>query len=109
MKNDNLIEIVDKRIAKCSELLKSKGEHYSRKDRYSNFFKGAGILGVSPEEACIGYAVKHIESIVTMSQDATKDIFHTEDEWDEKLNDMHNYLFLLEGLINLRLGGELNG
>jgi len=109
MNNDNLDFIIKNRIEKCSKLLQSKGEHYSRKDRYSNFYKGAGILGVSPEEACIGYMVKHIESIVTMSQDATKGVFHSDEAWDEKLNDTHNYLFLLEGLINLRMEDKDNG
>ena len=57
----------------------------------------------TPEEALLDLAVKHEVSIDDIVEDIKAGIFPTKELLDEKFNDAHNYLHLLEGLIQERL------
>lgn len=99
MTSDEFDDLVAKAYNRCSTVLTLKGKEYSKQDgdRLEQFKTLSPMLELPPAEILWNFAAKHIHSVSTMvkcppSYDLKK--------WEEKLTDIHNYLFLLEGLIN---------
>jgi len=101
MDNEEFMRIVGCRMAKCLSVLEPKGKEYSRShDRLWNFRRAGEILGNTPEDACLGMMVKHFVSIMDMVRDCNEGKSTPQVTKDEKFNDLHNYLYLLEALIS---------
>jgi len=81
-------------------LLKTKGADYTRHsaDRLANFKRNAEAVGVDPLIVWAIYAGKHWDAVMAFIKSGK-----TESEPIEgRLDDLHNYLYLLEGLVEER-------
>lgn len=88
--------------------LLQKGEEYSRNgERLHNFYRAAAMNNQTPEQALWGMLSKHLVSLKDMVDRTEKSIYPTEDQINEKLGDIINYLHLLEGLFNSHLYDEI--
>ena len=67
------------------------------RDRLEQFHRAGIVQRIKPAEALAGMATKHFTSIVDMCKDPSN---HTINQWREKLDDMRNYMDLLEALIS---------
>ena len=89
--------LVDAARVRQDHLLKVKGADYTRhsEDRLSNFKRNAEAVGLSPVQVWAVYAGKHWDAIMAFVKTGK-----TESEGIEgRLDDLHNYLYLLEGLL----------
>ena len=103
MKNELFNMIVEKRFKHCQEIFLPKNNEYSRNDdRLHNFKRAGQLMGTTPEKALLCMMLKHAVSILDIVDDAEKDILPKETTMKEKFSDIHNYLYLLEGLIEER-------
>ena len=103
--SDFIEKIVSPRFKECVMLMATvKDKEYNRyNDKFHNFYRAACIAQVTPETALLGMWMKHIVSILDMIDDIEKEHFVLNEEvLSEKMNDNHNYLFLLEGIIRER-------
>lgn len=99
-------KIVDPKITECLGLMfGSKNYEYSRGgDKLYNFKRAAEIGRTTPERALWGMTVKHWVSLIDQIE-----AFDNEDwifdpvKMKDVLTDLHNYLFLLEGLFAERI------
>jgi len=91
---ENILEV---RIDKIRETLKSKAKEYATEDRLHNFKIAARICDTTAEQALWGMASKHLVSIIDMVSDS-KDRIPSHAMVDEKIGDMINYLILLEAV-----------
>ncbi|MFA5153126.1 MAG: hypothetical protein WC554_11235 [Clostridia bacterium] len=100
MKLDDFKKVVDRRVKKCTSLMYgTKDEEYSRNnDKLHNFKRAAELKREAPERALLGMWVKHLVSILDMIDDLPTEGIDL-DLLEEKMNDNHNYLFLLEAII----------
>jgi hypothetical protein len=104
MNNKAFMEMTRRRMDRCLKVLDPKEREYARGgDRFHNFRRAGEILARTPEDALLGMAVKHLTSIMDMAKDAGSGVFIDPKQLDEKFNDIHNYLFLLEGLLQERI------
>ena len=73
----------------------AKSKEYSTDSWDSNFVKGGRVLGVSKEQALLGYATKHLVSIMDIveGKSATKEAI------DEKFGDTFIYFALLRVML----------
>lgn len=93
--------IVDATVKRTADLLISKGEEYAGSaDRLANFKRGAGLTGSTPMQVLLVYMSKHYDSIATFIR---KDAQGLEQQLSEpisgRIDDMINYLFLLQALV----------
>jgi len=112
--NDNSLQItIRNTFYRCTRLMHSKGIEYSPgHDRLSNFKDAGAMQKVSPEQALFGMLTKHLVSLADMCQGVTLldgpgapvGTGKSQEVWEEKLTDAHNYLFLLEALLKERYG-----
>ena len=97
-------KLVAKRVSAFLNVLAKKDSEYSRNgDRLHNFKVAARHKGESPELALYGMFIKHLVSLEDTIRDADE-MGEVPDSLvlSEKMNDCHNYLFLLEGLLEER-------
>ena len=96
--------LTEGRFSTCKSLMFGyKDKEYTRGDDKLHNFKRAGmVLGVSPEEALLGMMSKHVVSVLDMTADVIAGNHPIQALIDEKFSDLHNYFFLLEGLIRER-------
>lgn len=97
MNRDQFNEIIDQARNRQDNLLKVKGADYTRhsEDRLSNFKRVAEAIGLDPLKVWAVYAGKHWDAIMAYVKTG-----RTESEAIEgRLDDLVNYLYLLEGLI----------
>ena len=87
-------------------ILGKKAAEYAREDRLSNFKKAGALQACPPEKACFGMLAKHLVSIADLVNDLEKGYDTPTPVWTEKIGDAENYLFLLEGLLQDRYGGD---
>lgn len=108
MKQEQLIALVERRHEKATDLLlREKREEYERKnDRLHNFKVAARMDNETPEQALWGMYKKHIVSMIDMIHDTVFGTVPSEAMMNAKMNDLHNYLYLLEGLLEERRNGE---
>ena len=97
--------ILEARINKIRETLKSKAKEYATKDRLHNFKIAARICDVTTEQALWGMASKHLVSILDMVFDSKDTTPPPPAMVDEKIGDMINYLILLEAVFLHRIRG----
>lgn len=96
MYNSEFEFVFDKRVAGCRNVLVEKAKEYaSDKDRLHNFQAAAGLNSQSREEALWGMLTKHIVSLADMVKNPDN---HARAQWDEKIGDALNYLFLLDAI-----------
>lgn len=104
MKLERFNNVVRNRVASCVALLVPKGEEYTRGgDRLHNFKRAGRVEDESPERALRGMDLKHRVSLMDIVDDLDKGILPSQKTLDEKMDDSHNYLLLLEGLIVERM------
>ena len=86
---------IENNFKKLVELYKAKNKEYSTDTWDSNFVKGARVLGTSKEQALLGYATKHLVSIMDISEGKQA----TKEEIDEKFGDLIVYFSLLRVML----------
>ena len=106
MTNQDFDKILEERIQKIRAILAYKADEYARGDRLSNFKKTAALMGCQPENACVYFWMKHVTSIVDLSNDLNDGKCATFGMWQEKIGDAINYLILLEGLVTERINKQ---
>lgn len=102
MTQDDFMRLVDSRYRSCCQVMTRKGMEYSRNDdKLHNFKRAAKMLGVTPEMALVGMMAKHLVSILDMVDDLQyRDSRPAPEVLAEKMNDTHNYFYLLEALLS---------
>jgi hypothetical protein len=100
-------ELSEQRVKECLNLMREKkGPEYQRgEDRLGAFKRAGQLLGVVPEKALLGMMVKHLISLLDLVEDIDKGREIVLSQFREKSTDAINYLLLLEGLVDERLGG----
>lgn len=73
----------------------AKSKEYATDSWDSNFVKGGRVLGVSKEQALLGYATKHLVSIMDIVEGKSA----TKEEIDEKFGDLIVYFSLLRVML----------
>ena len=97
MKVEQFTEIVSNRISKCKEILVDRAEQYATaQDRLHNFKRGASIADCTPAQYAKSLMLKQFTSVLDII-DGTIDPL--DDIIDEKMTDIHNYLYLIEALL----------
>ena len=100
MNNEEFLTVVDEVVVKCKKVLNKKGPGYSiEDDRFSNFRQSAGLQACSTKQALYGMMAKHL---VAINDYIDKDADHEyvdKKEWNSKVLDAINYLFLLYGIL----------
>lgn len=102
MTQSDFDKCVEARINLCKKVLVAKGAEYANVDRLSNFKKAAGLRGCTPEEALWGMQVKHLVSINDMINELALGVHHPMCQWEEKIGDALNYLFILRAQLQER-------
>ncbi len=100
MTSEEFNDIVSKARLRQNDLLKTKGDDYTRHDpdRLSNFKRLARDLGISPLVVWAIYAGKHWDAVMAYIKTGKAESECITGRFD----DLHNYLYLLEGLIQDR-------
>lgn len=90
---------LEKNFNQLVELYKKKNSEYATNSWDSNFIKGANILGISKEEVLLGYATKHIVSIIDIikGKPASLEVIK------EKIGDIQVYMGLLQIMFEEKL------
>lgn len=100
-------ELLRLRMAACNKVLRSKAGEYARGDRLHNFKRGAAFNMETPERTLWGMVIKHITSVLDFIEDVEKGVLPSPTAWHDKLGDVVNYMFLLEGLLEDRYGEKM--
>lgn len=88
---------IEAQLKRVKETLIKKNKEYSTDSSpLHNFHQSAKILRVSPKECALAFMVKHLTSIIDMTQ---SDIDYPMELWREKLGDAKNYMILIECLV----------
>lgn len=88
---------IEAQLKRVKETLIKKNKEYSTDSSpLHNFHQSAKILRVSPKECALAFMVKHLTSIINMTQ---SDIDYPMELWREKLGDAKNYMILIECLV----------
>ena len=100
MKTETFSTIVSETMSQCDTLLGVKeGEYSDGKDRLVQFKTAAALKGENPVEALTGMMVKHDTKLYLMLKELTGGKSFTAAQFDEVMNDKHNYLYLLKALL----------
>jgi hypothetical protein len=99
-------KIARERFSKIESVLLQKSKEYASDEDYLRAFKSAAMLKLeTPEKALWGFMVKHLLCVIDMINGTLPVTRHLK---EEKLGDLINYLFLLEGLFEERLMSQSN-
>jgi hypothetical protein len=96
MNNEQFNLIVENRIQLIKTVLGNKAKEYAIGDRLYNFKRAAEILRCTPQKALIGMFMKHLVSVLDLSEGST---IPTDYLINEKIGDAINYLILLEATL----------
>lgn len=97
MTNEDFAIEIDKSFARSKSLLIKKGIEYSQDDdRLGQFYRAGSAQGISPTQALMGMAMKHITSIADMVKNPSA---FSLKKFDEKIVDLRNYTILLDALL----------
>lgn len=100
MDAEGLREAFERRRQLCQDVLIEKNAEYATDtDVMHNFAKAADLIGCTPEQALFGFLTKHIISLSDMVAKGDPE-YYTQTEWDEKIGDTLNYLFLLDAMVS---------
>jgi len=104
MTNDEFEALLTARLTKTRNLLSKKGDEYAPgADRLSNFHRAGEVLNCSPERALLGYATKHLVSVMDIIDGLDRaDVPPDLGAVDEKIGDLVAYMILLESLLTER-------
>ena len=104
MKSEEFDKQVHEQIKTCLEILTNREPIYAgREDRLENFKKAGELQNVNPETALFGMLAKHLIALSDFVIQLQKGIEpFIEGQWEEKITDSINYLFLLKGLLKER-------
>jgi hypothetical protein len=92
--------IVEEQIRSIRGMLGTKAAEYATTaDRLHNFKEAAKLLRCTPAEACMGFAAKHVVSVVDIVKSSAAGQHSTQAVLDEKIGDAINYLILLKALL----------
>jgi len=92
-------KIVKDRQKHTQETLLTKATEYAKDNDRLHNFKRAGLMNdQTPAQALWGMASKHLVSIMDMVENTEQGIYPSEDQVEEKIGDMINYLHLLEAV-----------
>lgn len=90
-------KVVEDQLERIRNVLVKKAAEYNLDtDRLSVFKHAAALSEETPEQALYGFMLKHIISMTDMINSKGT---YSEERWNEKLTDIHNYLILLQGLL----------
>lgn len=97
--------IIDHRVEKSISVFKSKNDEYaSEEEVFQNFKDGVGIsYNNTPEKYAWELLSKHLQSIKDILNNIENDNYPSLSLIDEKMNDSHNYLYLIEGMITEKI------
>lgn len=105
MDAEQLNSYITYRITNILDILKAKGEIYTKDNRFENFNKASDILQQEPEQILIEFMTKHlvwlldyVKNLMPMSTPTEKE----EEEIDEKIGDIINYLLILNAMLHER-------
>ena len=100
MTNEAFQILMENRFKLTEQTLMRKGNEYSvTADRLDNFKRIALMTGSSPTAVLMGFAIKHIDSVIRLANnEASEEV--SIDYIDEKIGDTISYLILLEALLN---------
>ena len=107
MKPEEFNQIVVKRVEQSADVLIAKGHQYSRNnDRLHNFKSIAVHKKTTPENVLMFLVSKQWTNLNDCVDDLELNVDYTEEKYlpiyDELFNDIHNYMYLLEGLLKER-------
>jgi len=100
--------IIEHRVEKSIGVFKSKNDEYaSEEEVFANFKQGVGIsYNNTPEKYAWELLSKHLQSIKDILSSLEKGIKPSVSLIDEKMNDAHNYLYLIEGMITEKIEND---
>lgn len=88
---------IEAQLKRVKETLIKKNKEYSTDNSpLHNFHQSAKLLRTTPKECALAFMVKHLTSIIDMTQ---SDIDYPMELWREKLGDAKNYMILIECLV----------
>lgn len=89
---------IDSSINRSKRVLDKKGVEYSTAggNRLEQFYRAGAAQGITPAQALVGMAMKHVTSISDMAKNPLN---HKLSKWNEKVTDLRNYTFLLDALL----------
>lgn len=90
---------IENMIAHCKETLISKHNEYATDDDFHNFNVAAKLQDITPEQALMGMATKHIVSVCDLINDSAEGRIVSDDMWREKIGDNINYLLILWAMV----------
>lgn len=100
MKTNELLDIVNNRITECLNILDNRAKQYSFKDdRLHNFTEGAKTVGLTPEFYGLCLMNKQLTSLIDIIKQRQA---YESELFSEKLNDVHNYLYLIEAIMSVK-------
>ena len=98
MTNEQFLAHIDAAFQRRKSLLEVKRKFYSGdKDRLEQFHRAGAVQNILPTEALMGMATKHFTTITDMCKEPSN---YSLNQWHEKLDDMRNYMDLLDALLN---------
>ena len=97
MDSETFNKLVEAARGRQDGLLKTKGADYTRHDpdRLSNFKRAASAVGITTLQAWAVYAGKHWDAIMAFVKTGKAE----SEAIEGRIDDMINYMYLLEGLI----------
>ena len=97
MTNEQFTQHIESSFIRRKELLKVKKRMYATGiDRLEQFHRAGAVQNITPTSALIGMATKHYTSITDMAKTPTN---YSLKQWHEKLDDLRNYMDLLDALV----------
>lgn len=90
---------IEDMITHCRDTLIKKHNEYATDDDFHNFNVAAKLQDVTPEQALMGMAAKHVVSVCDFINDAAAGISVSKDMWREKIGDNINYLLILWAMV----------
>lgn len=88
---------IEAQLKRVKETLIKKNKEYSTDiSPLHNFHESAKLLRTTPKKCALAFMVKHLTSIIDMTQ---SDIDYPMELWREKLGDAKNYMILIECLV----------
>ena len=97
MTNEQFLLHIESAFLRRKELLNKKGKIYGGKDRLEQFHRAAAAQNILPTEALVGMATKHFTVITDMAKDPQMFTFK---QWYESMDDLRNYIDLLDALVD---------
>jgi len=103
MNTEQFENLLEHRLNLIKSTLSNKAKEYAVGDRLYNFKRAAEILRSTPEKTLMGMFMKHLVSVLDLTENNIK---VTEHLVNEKIGDAINYLILLEAILTENLAKE---